>query len=73
MPGFDAIMDNIAAFLFWAGGLLIRPAFIATFLFFTLVIWIGMSGEDREPVSSFPRAGVIALIATLFIFAVIAA
>ncbi|MES2624697.1 MAG: hypothetical protein V4628_05435 [Pseudomonadota bacterium] len=51
--------------------LLIKPAFIATFLFFTIVIWIGMSGADREPVSSFSRAGLIAFIATVFMFMVI--
>jgi hypothetical protein len=68
---FQNAVENIGTFLLWMGGLLINGAFIATFLFFTLVIWIGMSGQDREPVSSFSRAGFIALIATVFIFAVI--
>ena len=50
---------------------LIEPAFIGTFLFFTLIIWVGMSGDDREPGSSFSKAGFIAFIATVFMFAVI--
>ena len=50
---------------------LLEPAFIATFVFFTLVMWIGMSGEDRTPLSSFSKAGIMALIATVFLFAMI--
>jgi hypothetical protein len=68
---FQNTMENIAIFVPWMGSLLVNPVFIGTFLFFTLVIWIGMSGEDREPVSSFSRAGLIALIASVFIFAVV--
>jgi hypothetical protein len=68
---FQSAAENIADFVLWMTSLLVNPAFIATFLFFTLVIWIGMSGEDREPLSSFSRAGLISLIATAFIFAVV--
>lgn len=64
-------LEYLAALLLWLGSLLVNPAFIATFVFFTLVIWIGMSGEDRAPLASFARAGAIALLAVLFIFAVI--
>ena len=70
---FQRAAEYIPVFLSWIGHRLIDPAFIATFLFFTIVIWIGMSGDDREPASSFSRAGIIAFIATLFIFAVIGA
>ena len=69
---FRSAGEHLPAFIAALGTLLINPAFIATFLFFTLVIWVGMSGEDREPLSSFSRAGIIAFIATVFMFVVIA-
>ena len=70
-----AITESLGAYLltFFLRMLpqLVSPAFIATFLFFTLVIWIGMSGDDREPVASFSKAGVIAFLATFFMFSII--
>ncbi len=66
---FQSFTDYMFVFLAKMLPKLIEPAFIATFLFFTLVIWIGMSGDDREPVSSFSKAGFIAFIATVFMFA----
>ncbi len=72
-----SVFQNLGVFLlaFFARmiPLLIKPAFIGTLLFFTLMIWIGMSGDDREPAQSFAKAGFIAFIATVFIFAVISA
>jgi hypothetical protein len=64
-------MGSILAVLRDIGGYMLEPAFIATFLFFTLVIWIGMSGEDRTPLSSFSKAGLMAFIATAFLFVMI--
>ena len=70
-----AITESLGAYLltFFSRMLpqLLNPAFIATFVFFTLVIWIGMSGDDREPVASFSKAGVIAFLATFFMFSII--
>jgi hypothetical protein len=68
---FERAAEYVPAFFFWIGQRLIDPAFIGTFLFFTIVIWIGMSGDDREPLSSFSRAGIIAFIAAVFIFSVV--
>jgi hypothetical protein len=68
---FQSAFEYFAVFFPWLGSLFFNTAFIGTFLFFTLVIWIGMSGEDREPVSSFSKAGLIAFICAVFIFAVI--
>ncbi len=65
---FRALGQFLLAVVSRIPSLLINPGFIVTFLVFTLLVWIGMSGDDREPISSFSRAGVIAFIATVFIF-----